>query len=127
MRPSNQEMTMLALLWERGPMTARQVLEAMPDGKQRAYTSVLSVLQAMERKGFVNHTSEGVTNVYAAQVTQEQALRPMLRDLVRNLFGGSPATAMQQLLDNVDVSDDELDAIESLLRTRRGDRQGGEG
>lgn len=118
---------MLALLWERGPMTARQVLEAMPDGKQRAYTSVLSVLQAMERKGFVNHTSEGVTNVYAAQVTQEQALRPMLRDLVRNLFGGSPATAMQQLLDNVDVSDDELDAIESLLRTRRGDRQGGEG
>ena len=114
-QPSKLEMTILALLWERGPMTARQVLEALPDGKARAYTSVLSVLQAMERKEFVNHASKGITNVYAPLVARDQTLRPMLRDLVRNVFGGKTATAMQQLLEDGNVDESELAEIEQLV------------
>jgi predicted transcriptional regulator len=125
-QPSNQEMTILSLLWERGPMTARQVLESMPDGKARAYTSVLSVLQAMERKGFVGHTSEAGVNVYAPEVEKEQALRPMMRDLVQNLFGGRTSTAMQQLLEDTEVDDAELLEIQQLIknyRRQKGDRR----
>lgn len=48
-KPSDLEMLVLSVLWERGPSTAGDVLEAMPDGKKRAYTSILSVMQVMER------------------------------------------------------------------------------
>ena len=49
-RPSDLELQVLAVLWRRGPSTAREVMEALPDGKHRAYTTVLSVMQVMEKK-----------------------------------------------------------------------------
>lgn len=122
-QPSKLELAILSLLWERGAMTAREVLEALPDGKQRAYTSVLSVLQAMERKGLVDHTSRGVANVYHAKARQEDTVGRALRDLVRDVFQGSPAAAVQHLLRETDVSEDDLHEMEKLLneyRSRRG-------
>ena len=52
-KPSDLELQILSFLWEKGPSTAREVLEAIPDGKKRAYTSILSVMQVMEKKGFL--------------------------------------------------------------------------
>ena len=63
-RPSELESQVLAVLWERGPSVVRDVQEALPDGKQRAYTTVLTTLQVMEKKGFVAHTREGLAHVY---------------------------------------------------------------
>ncbi|MCP4640988.1 MAG: BlaI/MecI/CopY family transcriptional regulator [bacterium] len=120
-RPSELELQVLSVLWENGPLTARDVNERMPDGKTRAYTTVLSVLQGMERKGLVAHRSEGRTHVYRAKPTRERILGPMLRGLVRNVFGGSPSAVMQHLLEDTDVSDDEREAIRKLL-----DEEGGE-
>ncbi len=125
--PSNQELTVLSLLWEQGPMTARAVRDAMPDGKARAYTSMLSVLQAMERKGLVTHTAEDGRNVYAATATKKQTLRPVLRDLVRDLFQGSPATALQHLLEGTQVTAEELAEIESLIAAQRKGKAAGKG
>jgi BlaI family transcriptional regulator, penicillinase repressor len=114
-RPSDLELQVLSVLWERGPSTARQVLEFIPDGKQRAYTTVLSVLQVMEKKGLVTHTSQGVKHVYRPAVSKRQTLRPLLRSLVSNIFGGSPSIAMQHLLSETDVSADELAKIREVL------------
>ncbi|MBI2423443.1 MAG: BlaI/MecI/CopY family transcriptional regulator [Candidatus Hydrogenedentes bacterium] len=124
--PSAQEMSILSLLWEQGPLTARQVLYAMPDGKERAYTSILTVLQAMERKGFVSHTSNGVTNVYRAEVKQGETVGPMLRNLVRDVFQNSPSAAMQHLLQQTKVDDEEIQAMERLLKQHRKEKRGGD-
>ncbi len=124
-QPSKLEMAILSLLWDGDGMTAREVLERLPDGKERAYTSVLSVLQAMERKGLVDHTSRGVANVYHAQVKQEEAVGRALRDMVRDMFGGSPLTAVQHLLRETDVEEGELREMEKLVadfRSERGDK-----
>ena len=58
-RPSGVELQVLAVLWDKGPSSVRAVLEAMPDGKDRAYTTVLSVMQVLEKKGLVGHTAAG--------------------------------------------------------------------
>ncbi len=58
-RPSDAEVQILSVLWERGPLTVRELREAMPDGKGRAYTTVLSLVQIMEKKGLVGHTAQG--------------------------------------------------------------------
>jgi predicted transcriptional regulator len=113
--PSKLEMQVLSVLWRRGPSTVRDVLEAMPDGKTRAYTTILTVMQVMEKKGLVGHTTQGNAHLYEAQVSRARAIGPMLRGLVRDVFGGSAVAAMQQLLAENEVSREELQEIKRLI------------
>jgi predicted transcriptional regulator len=121
--PSKLEMQVLSVLWERGAVTVRELLDAMPDGKKRAYTTILSVMQVMEKKGFVSHTQEGNAHVYAARISREKVTTPLLRSLVRDVFGGSPAAALQHLLEGHRVSRGELDEVKRLIADY--EREGG--
>ena len=114
-KPSDLEMQVLSVLWERGPSTAREVLEAMPDGKKRAYTSILSVMQVMERKGLLTHTSKGTTHVYTPTADRRKVLQPFMRRLLNEVFGGRPAAVMQALLAETSVSDADLAEMRRLL------------
>jgi predicted transcriptional regulator len=114
-KPSDLEMQVLSVLWERGPSTAREVLEAMPDGKKRAYTSVLSVMQVMERKGLLAHTSKGTAHVYEPAVDRRDILQPFMRRLLTEVFGGRPAAFVQALLSETSVSDADLAEMRRLL------------
>lgn len=115
-RPSELELQVLAVLWDRGPSSVRGVQEALPDGKDRAYTTVLSVLQVMEKKGLIGHSPQGQAHVYHPLVKRGQVLRPMMRELVRNVFGGSPARALQSLLDGSKLDADELAQIRQVIQ-----------
>jgi predicted transcriptional regulator len=113
--PSRLEMQVLSVLWQRGPSTVRAVLEVMPDGKARAYTTILSVMQALEKKGLVSHVAEGNAHVYQAQVSRQEVAGPLLRGLVRQVFGGSAATVLQHLLAEERLSRLELDEIKEII------------
>ena len=115
-RPSELELQVLAVLWERGPSPVRAVQEALPDGKDRAYTTVLSVMQVMEKKGLIGHSQQGQANVYHTLVKRGQVLRPMMRELIRNVFGGSPARAVQSLLDGSKLDAEELAQIRQVIQ-----------
>lgn len=127
--PSDLELQVLSVLWERGPRTVREVLEAMPDGKERAYTTVLTVLQGLERKGLVRHEQEGRQYVYHAMATRRSVLRPRLRRLVQQVFGGNPSAVLQQLLDQPDVTDQDVAEMRQLLsdHEKKGGPPDGEG
>lgn len=113
--PSKLEMQVLSVLWQRGPSTVREVLDTMPDGKTRAYTTILSVMQVMEKKGLLSHTAEGNVHIYKASVSREKIAGPVLRNLVSTVFGGNAATALQHLLSGKTVEREELDAIKQLI------------
>ncbi len=115
-RPSDLQLQVLSVLWQKGPATVRELLEAMPDGRKRAYTTLLSVLQVMEKKRLVTHVRRGQAHVYRAAASREHVLRPLLRELTDNVFGGSPARTLQFLLNDSDVGDEELAEIRGLLR-----------
>lgn len=114
-RPSELEMQVLGVLWDHGPATVRQILEALPDGKERAYTTVLAVMQGMQRKGLVSHTREGQAHVYQPAVERQQVVPTVMHRLLQNLFGGDPSRAVQALLDSTDVSSDELKRIRRVI------------
>ena len=114
-KPSDLKMQILSVLWDRGASTAREVLEAMPDGKRRAYTSILSVMQVMEKKGLLKHTNRGVAHVYSPAVSKKKIIRPFMHKVVNEVFGGRPSAMMQALLAETPVSDDELARIHTLL------------
>jgi BlaI family transcriptional regulator, penicillinase repressor len=112
--PSKLEMQVLSVLWKRGPLTVRDILDSIPDGKNRAYTTVLSVMQVMEKKGLLTHTAQGNTHIYKAQVSRKEVAGPVLQSLVRHVFGGA-ATAFQHLLNEKSVSQSELEEIKRLI------------
>lgn len=113
--PSNLEMQVLSVLWEVGPLSARAVLEKMPDQKPRAYTTILSVLQVMEKKGLVTHETDGNRHVFAARAKQQTVVGSMLKSMVKNIFGGSASTAMQHLLETTPINQDEIRQMRQIL------------
>jgi len=76
---------------------------------------VLSVLQVMEKKRLIRHDTEGNRHIYTPLVKQNEVLGSFLKGLVANLFGGSPASAMQHLLQTTPVSEAELKEMRALL------------
>jgi len=114
-KPSELEMQILGLLWRNGPLTAREVLTRMPDGKKRAYTSVLSAMQVMDKKGLLTRTREGLTDRWRPKVEESQVLQPFMKTVVSHLFGGRAAKAMQCLLGGGDVGREEIAEIRKLL------------
>ena len=115
-KPSELELQVLSVLWEQGPATAREVMDQLPDGKARAYTTVLSVMQVMEKKGLLKHRTQGKTHVYRPTVQRQEVVGPMLRGLVQTVFGGNSAGALQCLLEDGGVDGAELEAIRKVIQ-----------
>ena len=114
-KPSELELQVLSVLWEHGPLPVRKVHELLRDGKKRAYTTVLAVLQGMERKNLVDHSREGMANIYRPLINQKQAVNPVMKDLLKNIFGGDTSAAVQCLLDSSNPDVDELKEIRRLI------------
>lgn len=115
-KPSDLELQILSVLWDKGDSTVRQVLEAMPDGKKRAYTSILSVMQVMEKKGLLKHTTRGTTHVYKPAVQKKKIIQPFLHKVLNEVFGGKPSAMMQALLTETTISENEMTQIQKLLK-----------
>lgn len=108
-------MQILGVLWRNGPGTVREVLNSLPDGKQRAYTSVLSVMQVMEKKGLLSRKREGLTDRWRPAVRKSKILGSFLHGVVQRIFGGRPTDVMQHLLEDTEVDEKELQEIRALL------------
>lgn len=116
-QPSEFELQILGALWEHGSGTVRQVMDWIADGKPRAYTSVLSVMQVMQKKRLlgVEKEREGLAHVFTPLVTREQIVVPLLRGLVARVFGRQSQLAVQQLMDAEAAPGDEIEHLRNLL------------
>lgn len=117
-KPSDFELQILGVLWESAPMTVREVRANLTDEKVRAYTSVLSVMQVMEKKGLLRREKPeaGTADNWFPAVERSEVTQPLMRGLMNQLFGGRPSVVMQQLLDGESIDTDEIDAIRKLLK-----------
>jgi predicted transcriptional regulator len=124
--PSDLELQILSLLWADGPLTARQVLERMPDGKPRAYTTILSVMQLMEKKRLLSRRPLGTAHVYRPAVSRTRVLGKTLGRLVKHAFGGNAAAAVQSLIRDTPISPEELKEIRELIDAHDARQKAGE-
>lgn len=113
-RPTDSELAILRVLWERGPSTVRQVHEALADARETGYTTTLKLMQIMTDKGLVKRNERERTHVYSASAGQEQTERLIVKDLVDRAFGGSAAALVLRALSD-STSDDELREIRKLI------------
>ncbi len=118
-RPSQLELQALSVLYSLGPSTVAVIRDHLPDEKPRAYTTVLSVMQGLERKQLVKHTREGRVYIYKATKSQESIVSPLAKDFLLNAFGGSAGRAILHLLSDEVLAPDERTAVERKLKQQR--------
>jgi BlaI family transcriptional regulator, penicillinase repressor len=120
-RPTDAELAILRVLWERGPSTVREVHEALSTTHDTGYTTVLKLLQIMTDKGLVVRDESQRAHVYATRHSEQRTQRQLLGDLIDRAFGGSPAKLVMQALSASHASAEELTAIRRLLDQMEGD------
>ena len=121
-RPTDAELAILRVLWERGPATVRQVHEALAD-RETGYTTTLKLMQIMADKGLVRRDESARTHVYAARVSQEQTQRQLVNDLVDRAFGGSAAELVLRALSDARTSAEDLREIRKLIDEAKEERR----
>ena len=120
-KPTEAELAILRVLWDRGPSTVRQVQEALESTRATGYTTALKLLQIMTDKGLTLRDESERTHVYRSRLTEEQTQRQLVRDLLDRAFAGSAAQLVMQALATSRATPEELDEIRRLIdqRTRR--------
>ena len=119
-RPTDAELAILRVLWERGPSTVRQVFEVLSEEKDLGYTTVLKMLQIMNEKGLVLRDITDRVHTFSTTQTQTQTQRHLLDDLLDKAFGGSSTSLVMQALATRKASPKELAEIRQLLDQTEG-------
>ena len=114
-RPTDAELAILRVLWERGASTVRQVHEALAGTRETGYTTTLKLMQIMTDKGLVRRNEATRTHVYSPMAGQEQTERQLVQDLVDRAFGGSAAQLVLRALSADGTTDAELKEIRKLI------------
>ena len=114
-RPTKLELSILKVLWEKGPRSVRDIQGILNESKPTGYTTVLKMLQIMYDKGLVDRDESVRPQIYRAKYSQEQTQRHLVSDLLQRAFGGSVKALVMQALATKKSSAKDLEAIEKLL------------
>ena len=119
-RPTDAELAILSVLWQRGPSTVRQIYDVLSERRAFAYTTTLKLLQIMTDKRLVRRNESARTHVYEAAYSQGQTQQQLVKDLLERAFDGSAARLVMQALASQPASPEELAEIRRLLDKKRG-------
>jgi predicted transcriptional regulator len=124
---TERQFAVLRVLWERGPMTVRALMEHLPGGESQPYTTVLGLLQSMQKAGLVAHEKEGQTHRFRPTLSEREATGNLLADFVGRFFHGSAERLVMGLVDAEQIAPEALRAIEERLGdSPNPDREGGQ-
>lgn len=116
-RPTEAETAILAVLWERGAGTVREVHEALEGARDVGYTTVLKLMQIMVEKGLVTRDESRRSHVYRPTAPPSTTRKQLVTDLVDRVFGGSTHKLMLEALGGNEVTEEELSAIRELVES----------
>jgi len=114
-KPTESELEILGVLWEKDTASVREVHEELAKSKDVGYTTTLKLMQIMHEKGLVRRDDSFKTHIYQAAVSKEKTQKHLLGRMINTLFGGSPTELVIQALGNHKASPQELEEIQQLL------------
>jgi predicted transcriptional regulator len=128
------ELDVMKALWDAGPSTVRETMFRLhQSGRRVAYTTVMTVLSRLEKKGFVTSDKSDVAYVYRAKVSRDRVIGARVREIVKQLYDGAAAPLVLQLMQSERFSHDEIAEFQRLIddldrKTRpNGERSNGTG
>jgi len=111
--------SVMETVWSLSEATTRQVWERLNQKRPLAYTSVLSIMQRLEKAGWLSHRVEGRTYVYEATLSREQEGRRSLKEFIQNVFHGDSQVVFQHLIEDEALSEQDLLALRRLIEQKR--------
>ena len=122
-RPSDGELAILRVLWDRGPSTVRDVHADLSKGRDMGYTTVLKLMQIMVEKGLVTRDESARSHVYQAAQGEEPTQACLLRELMDKAFEGSAKSLVLRALSETPAGTAELEEIQATLDRLRKERR----
>ena len=116
------ELRLMDVLWEKGPSTVQQVLQALPLRPSLAYNSVLTTIRILEKKGYVKHAKDGRAHVYIPLVEREEASRSEISHLLHRFFKNSHELLVLNILKDETMNAEELKRLRELVASSREDK-----
>jgi predicted transcriptional regulator len=116
---TDQELEIMKIVWEIGPVTVRDVYEELLKHRKIAYTTVMTMMGVLERKGRLKKTSEDRAYVYSAVETRSKVVGSMVRDFVQKVFNGSAKPLLVHLAEDRQISPKELEEIQKILKQQQ--------
>jgi BlaI family transcriptional regulator, penicillinase repressor len=114
-KPTESELEILRVLWERGEATVRDVHEVLSKTKDAGYTTTLKLMQIMHEKGMVKRDESNKTHKYIPLLSREKTQQQFVGKMIDTLFQGSSSQLVMQALGNHKASKEELDEIQKLI------------
>lgn len=114
-KPTESELEILQIIWEKGQCSVRDVHEVLEKTKDAGYTTTLKLMQIMHDKGLVERDTTAKTHLYKALITREQAQNTALDKIISTVFNGSSSQLVMQVLSNKQASKEEIDMIKNYL------------
>ena len=123
LQPTDAELTILQVLWDRGPSTVRQVHNRLIELKDVGYATTVKMLVIMLEKKLVKRDDTIRPQIYRAGVTQKRAQTSLLNDLVKKVYAGSEKCLIQNLLTSRTSSKADIQEIRELLNKLEGEME----
>ena len=114
-KPTDSELEILNILWEKGPSTVRDVHEVLEKNKDAGYTTTLKLMQIMHDKTLLKRDISNKSHVYTANVSQEKTQGQLVKRMIDNVFNGSASQLVMQALGNHKTNSKELEEIKKYL------------
>jgi BlaI family penicillinase repressor len=113
----------MEVVWDAGEASVHSVIELLSRDKKPAYTTILTVMQNLERAGWLTHRQEGRSYIYRPAVSRENLAWSSIRQSVRKLFKGDVGAFMQHLIQDQSLSDDDLSELRKMIDRRRKEKR----
>ena len=117
MKPSENELKILQILWDHGPSSVREVHEKISENKDSGYTTTLKLMQIMASKGIAKRDTSSRTHIYSAAISEQETKTDLLSKFISSTFKGSSTSLVLQALGNGKTTQEELDEIKALIST----------
>lgn len=117
--PTDLELELLKSIWARGEATVREVFQDLSEHRKIAYTTVLTMMGVLERKGYLTKRPGERAYIYAPAVPQEEMLRTMVDEFVGRVFNGSAQPLLVHLVGDARIAPSELAEVEKIVKARR--------
>jgi BlaI family transcriptional regulator, penicillinase repressor len=113
--PTDQELEILKVIWQLGPSTVREVHLELVKHRKIAYTTVLTMMGILERKGHLKKTAGERAYLYRSAKPQAQVTAGMVKEFVNRVFNGSTKPLLVHLVEDRGVSPQEITELQTLL------------
>ena len=109
----------MKVVWDHGPATVRDVYEALRARRRIAYTTVMTMMNVLERKGHLRKRAEGRSFRYQPARPRTQVVKAMVREFLDRVFGGSAQPLLVHLVEDRQLTDDDLRELARRVREAR--------